>query len=854
MSQLGAGNELRPRTAAGLHKILAVVGTLRHRIDPSHDRQARSFVQRHMVPLPRLHGPGSRRVLIQRHVLTEARPLEDVKHLGCQTKEHQLKLRGRPWTRISRTRHTRSARQPRAGIAKRAPGCTSLLMDPALRASSYRVRPWRALGSAALAKRLPPALAALAELAYDVRWLWVPECRALFEAIDAELFQEFEENAVDLLLDAPPELLERIAADADFLGRLEQVKSARNADLARPCAPASPASRQHPIAFFCSEFAVHGSLPVYAGGLGVLAGDYLKEASDRALPVVGVGLLYRFGYFHQRLDATGWQHECWRGARRTHLPIEPVFASDGTFLEVTIPLATRQVLARVWRATVGRVPLFLLDTDLPQNSAIDRWITAQLYVGDRQIRLAQYLVLGVGGVRALRALGVVPSVVHLNEGHAALSALELAREHVARGSTFEQAVRLAQEQLVFTTHTPVAAGNETYAAKELAPLLEPLANALGVSLQQVFALGSSDSVDAPASFGLTQLALRSARSSNAVSRRHGEIARAMWQPIFPTHAVTPITHVTNGVHLPTWISQPMNQLLTRYLGLGWQERASDPGTWTRVHDIPDEELWAVRCTLRRSLVEYVRARSVEDRLARGDALGYVQAAAHAFDPEVLTVGFARRVATYKRLHLLTQDTLRSLALLRAAQPIQVVLAGKAHPRDQEGKSIIQVVFRMKASEIVGARVAFLEDHDLNMAARLVSGCDLWVNLPRPPMEASGTSGMKAVMNGGLHLSVLDGWWAEAWDGQNGWAIHSESASDPAVQDARDGTQLYDLLEREVVPLFHARDEAGIPHAWIAKIKTSLVTLGPRFGAGRMLNDYVTHQYATRPSSLPSVPI
>ncbi len=693
-----------------------------------------------------------------------------------------------------------------------------------------------------LVTRLPEPLAALAELAYDLRWAWRPECRRLFSSLDDRLFQECGENPVELLIEAPPEALGRFAEDEAFLERMRRIMSARAADLQRPYAAALPASPQHPIAFFCAEFGLHSSLPVYAGGLGVLAGDYLKEASDRALPVVGIGLLYRWGAFHQRLDPGGWQHEYWTPVRRTHLPIEPALAGDGSQLRVCVPIAGREVVAGVWRVQVGRVPLFLLDTDQPDNHPIDRYISAQLYVGSRELRLRQYLVLGIGGVRALRALGIDPSIIHLNEGHAAFAALELLREEVASGRSPADAWAEVREHVVFTTHTPVAAGNERYSQDELRRAFGDYARSIGVSWQDVFALGRSGD-DAPDAFGLTPLALRAARAANGVSPRHGEVARGMWSALRAVGGSSPIGHVSNGVHLPTWMSEAMTDLLTRYLGEGWQERAADPRTWEAVQDIPDAELWAVRCALRRSLVDYVRARSVEDRLSRGESLDYVEAAAKAFDPELLTLGFARRVASYKRLHLLTSDMSRAVALLSSDRPIQVLIAGKAHPRDDEAKRIIQVVFGMKSAWMVGSRVAFLEDYDMAAAARLVAGCDVWVHTPRPPLEASGTSGMKAMLNGSLNLGVRDGWWQEAWDGDNGWAIESDSTLDPHVQDARDGDRLYSLLEREVVPLFHDRDAGGVPSRWVTKIKASLRTLGPRFNASRMLEDYRVRQYA-----------
>ena len=516
-------------------------------------------------------------------------------------------------------------------------------------------------------------------------------------------------------------------------------------------------------------------------------------------------------------------------------------AADGRQIVVHVPVVEREVAVCVWRVRVGRVPLYLLDSDVAQNRTIDRFITSQLYAGDRELRLRQYIVLGIGGVRALRALNIDPAIVHMNEGHPAFAALELLREQTAGQVASDAAWARVRERLVFTTHTPVAAGNETYSSEELSRALGGFADTLHLPWERVLELGSSGD-PASQSFGMTSLALRASRAANAVSRRHGEVARTMWRQLYPATQRVPIAHVTNGVHVPTWMREPMAALLARHLGEEWQERSADAELWSRVKAIPDEELWAVRCELRRALVEYVRTRSVEERLSRGDYLAYAEAAMDAFDPNLLTVGFARRVATYKRLHLLTHDMTRALALLSSTRPIQVVIAGKAHPRDDEAKRIIQVIFRMKGAPVVGSRVAFIEDYDLASAARLVSGCDVWINLPRPPLEASGTSGMKAVLNGGLHLSVLDGWWAEAWNGENGWALHSEPGPDDPVQDARDSDQLYSLLEREVIPLFHERDAHGIPRAWIQKVKQSLCSLAPQFNARRMLHDYCTQQY------------
>jgi starch phosphorylase len=577
---------------------------------------------------------------------------------------------------------------------------------------------------------------------------------------------------------------------------------------------------------------VHESLPVYSGGLGVLAGDLLKEASDRAVPLVAVGLMYRRGYFRQRIDAAGMQHEYWVDTDPERIPAALVTDADGAPLTVTVPIGEAEVTARIWRVDVGRVPLFLLDTDHPGNPPLERWITARLYDGDEQTRLAQYVLLGAGGVRALRALGIDPGVIHLNEGHAALAPFELARE---LGS-----LEAARARTVFTTHTPVPAGNDAYPPEVIAPL----ASAVGMPVEDLIALGRTNPEDGGEKFGVTQAALRVSRAANAVSRRHGEVAREMWKALWPDRAVdaVPIGHVTNGVHYPTWVGAPMRELLDRHLGEDWLERAADPETWSAVDRIPDAELWAVRERQRGELVEFIRERSVTDRLVRGDAREYVEAAARAFDPETLTLGFARRVATYKRLDLLTRDAERTMALLGGERPVQVVLAGKAHPRDEDAKRVLTRLFGLKWSPVIAKRVVFLDDYDLATAAQLVHGCDVWVNLPRPPLEASGTSGMKTAVNGALQLSVLDGWWAEAYEPGIGWALSGEVDGDHGAQDERDAATFHDLLDDEIVPAFYERGEGQPPARWLAHVRASLKALGPRFCAARMLRDYVEGPY------------
>ncbi len=691
--------------------------------------------------------------------------------------------------------------------------------------------------------RLPPRLTPLARVAMNYRWCWTPGGGEVFASIDPHRWELSGMSPYRFFQEVGLAALERAAADDSLVERAQRLADSIDADLARPPA-ATGIAPERPVAFFCAEFGVHASLPLYAGGLGGLAGDILKEASDRALPMVGVGLMYRQGYFHQRLDISGLQHEYWIDTDPERLAAVVVRGDDGKPLTVTIPVWGRDVRAQIWRVDVGRVPLYLLDTQLPGNTVVDRWITARLYDGNPAVRLAQYCVLGVGGVRALAALGIDPGVVHLNEGHAALAALELAAREVAAGADFHAACDRARRRVVFTTHTPVAAGNEGYAAADILAVMPEFPARLSTDTEGFLRLGRMHPDQRLEPSGMTQLAIRMSRSVNAVSKRHGGTARAMWKELFPGVSTekVPIFHITNGVHLPTWLSPALGRLLDRHLAPGWRERAAEPATWEAVLGIPDEEFWAERVAARRQLVESVRRRSVADRLRRGESIDYVQAPAH-FDPDVLTLGFARRLAEYKRLHLLTHDPARALRLLEDPYPVQLFFAGKAHPRDEGAKRIVQTMFALKASPHVAGRVAFLEDHDLSLGAELVAGCDVWINLPRPPLEASGTSGMKAALNGGLNLSVLDGWWMEIYDGENGWAINGNVDPDNAAKDARDAGALYDLLENQVLPLFYERGSDGIPHGWVKKMKASLYSIAPRFSATRMLDEYVQKVYA-----------
>lgn len=697
---------------------------------------------------------------------------------------------------------------------------------------------------AELGRALPERLRPLAQIAYNYRWAWSAEGDVTFRSIDADCWARTGANPRRLLTEVGRRQLEQADGDAALVARVERLASELHDDRRRPWREGA-IGPQHPVAFCCAEFGVHGSLPIYSGGLGILAGDILKEASDLGLPMVGVGLMYRTGYFHQRIDVTGFQHEYWLDADPERLPCVKVTGADGRPLTVTVPVDDEDVVVQVWRVDVGRVPLYLLDSDRPENSPVGRWITSRLYESNRAIRLAQYAVLGVGGVRALRAMGIRPGLYHLNEGHPALGVFELlAQERAARPDGDEAAAwQRVREQVVFTTHTPVAAGNETYARDEILAMLGRIADLAG-DRERFLSIGRIDPDQRDQPSGMTALALRASRHANGVSRRHGQVARGMWQPLFQGRAAedVPIDHVTNGVHVPTWLQGPMRTLLDRHLGPGWLARADDAGTWAPVNDIPAGELWAARCAARRRLVGMITSRATGDRLRRGEPLDYASAGGGGFDEGRLTIGFARRLATYKRLHLVALRPERAIALVGGERPVQFVFAGKAHPADNDAKEVVRRLFALKGAPGVAGRAAFLEDYDMALAGQLVAGCDVWVNLPRPPLEASGTSGMKSVLGGGLQLSVLDGWWAEAYDGSNGWAIDGSVDADHPAQDWRDADAMFELIERQVVPMFHERDADGIPQRWVAMLRRSLVTHGPRFCATRMLREYADRIY------------
>jgi starch phosphorylase len=626
------------------------------------------------------------------------------------------------------------------------------------------------------------------------------------------------QNPVRFLAGLPRQAQADAERDAGLVDRIGRLAAEVDEAVREPAAPAP--GLDGPIAFFCAEYGIHVSLPVYSGGLGVLAGDILKETSDRGVAMVAIGLLYRRGYFCQRVDASGWQQEYWLEHDPAELPLGLVHGADDRPLRLSVPLLGNEVAFQVWLAAVGRVPLLLLDAGLPENDAVARWTSGRLYEGSPEVRLAQYGLLGAGGAQTLAALGIDPAVIHLNEGHPALAPIVLGA---------------APERVVFTTHTPLAAGNETYPSDLFRRAFGGLEPGLGVEAGHLARLAASPDGGA----GMSALAMRLSGRRNAVSRLHGETAREIWAPSFPDAA---IDHVTNGAHLGTFLAEPLAQLFDRHLDGRWRSSPADPSAWEGVRAIPDEELWAARCAARGRLVRFAAGKAVSDRLLRGEGLDYAKAAA-GLDANALTLGFARRLAAYKRLDLLVSDPGRLARILNGDRPCQLLVAGKAHPRDEEGKRVLQRLYACR-HELGPGRMVFLEDYDLAVARELVAGCDVWINLPRPPLEASGTSGMKAAFNGALQLSVLDGWWAEAFTGRNGWGIESDAGADPAAADPADAGRLYTILEEEAVPLFYDRDEAGVPHGWCELVKEAIVTCAPQFTAARMLQDYLDRMYVT----------
>jgi starch phosphorylase len=700
---------------------------------------------------------------------------------------------------------------------------------------------------------LPAPLKPLQRVAWNYWWSWAADGPGVFRDLDPEIWEEYEHNPRQLLAKTQAYRLAEAATDPVYLERVRRLDQSFQSYLnsePRWQSQDSAISVEHPVAYFCAEFGVHTSLPLYSGGLGILAGDHLKSASDLGLPLIAVGLLYRYGYFRQRLRNDGWQEEHYGETRPNDLPIHRVRNDDETPLRIEVSIRERNVLAQVWRADVGRVRLYLLDTNIAENDETDRWVTGHLYGGDRETRIVQEMLLGIGGVRLLRKLGVTPHVFHLNEGHSAFLTLELARELVKNErTTFPEVIERVRKQCVFTTHTPVAAGNDEFEAALVARAFgSAYLKELGLTEDEFLALGRVESGNKTERYGLTPLAIRMCRSTNGVSRKHGEVSRALWRKLWQAQKLeeVPITYITNGVHAPTWLSPLLRQLLEQHVGQNWELGLRNENEWKEaVARIPDEDLWQAHVQLKERLVAFIRHRSIQSRIAAGERADHIEAAKTMFDPGALTIGFARRVAGYKRWNLLLADPQRLLRLINNEErPVQFVFAGKAHPQDEGSKLILQQLAQWRYDPAVRQRAAFLEDYDQEIARQLVQSVDVWLNVPRRPLEASGTSGEKVALNGGLNLSILDGWWLEGYDGTNGFAIgNGTDSTNVAEIDALDAESLYRTLEQEVVPLYYDRETDGLPRNWVARMRRSIQTLAPKYNSDRMVEEYAGRIYS-----------
>jgi len=686
-------------------------------------------------------------------------------------------------------------------------------------------------------------------LARNLWWSWDHDAGSLFRDLDPQRWSQLHHSPVALLNEFPLAKLEARATELGLHSRInyayrrlreyqesEHTWGARRAGVLRP----------RPVAYFSAEFGIHESLPIYSGGLGVLAGDHIKSASDLGIPLVGVGLFYGQGYFRQRLDRDAWQREEYIKNDVSQLAMETAIGKNGRPVAVQVDTRHGVIRAKVWRAKVGRCDLFLLDSDVEGNAPEDRELTSRLYGGDGRVRVHQELLLGVGGLRALKALGITPGVLHLNEGHSGFAVLEAIRMRMEdEGICFEKAVPRVSREVVFTTHTPVPAGHDRFDADLVEEHLGPMREALGLTKQQFLALGQ-EIPESDERFCMTVLGLKLSRRANAVSSLHGEVSRAMWTGLTPgkQEDSVPIGHITNGVHVPSWLAPQMFRLYDRHLGTGWDLKSSESHIWDGIESVDDGELWETHLNLKSRMIEFVRRRAVKQAMRRDEPREELQRLERVLSPDALTIGFARRFATYKRANLILADLEKIAGMVNdPKRPLQFVFAGKAHPNDEPGKRVLQQVAQLMRDPQFADKFVFVEDYDINVGRHFVQGVDVWLNNPRRPLEASGTSGQKVVLNGGLNLSVLDGWWAEAYDGMNGFAIGGgRTHSDMNVHDTRDAEDLMRVLCEEVVPLYYQRDRDGLPRGWIKRMKRTIRTLGWRFNADRMVMDYTLHCY------------
>ncbi len=696
--------------------------------------------------------------------------------------------------------------------------------------------------------RLPERIARLEEVAYNLWWSWNPSARGLFKALDRTLWQTTHHNPVKVLVQCRPETVEARAKDPAYLQWYDSVVAQFDEYLQdpKPWFKARHPESRRPVAYFSAEFGVHNSLPIYSGGLGILAGDHCKTASDLGVPLVGVGFMYPQGYVQQRIGVEGWQQNHYEMLDWSSSPARPALMPDGSPCVLRLALGSWPLHVAVWRVEVGRAALLLMDTNVEGNDPGDREISGRLYGGDQTVRLRQEIVLGIGGTRVLRALGIDAEVFHANEGHAAFLTLERIRERVEKGLSFEEARAEVAATTVFTTHTPVAAGHDVFPEELIEQYFKGYWTSLKLSREEFLALGRHG--DKPG-MNMSALALRLAGRANGVSRRNGIVAREMWKDLYPgkTAEEVPISHVTNGVHLPTWVSQRMSDVFTNHLGGDWRARQDDKAFWAKVSEIPDEVLWGAHVRSKRDLLNMIRgqgrSRWQDDRVDASQVL----AGGALMDQEALTIGFARRFARYKRATLILHDLERlKKLLLDPWRPVQLVFAGKAHPADDGGKLLIQQIYKMAKDPAFGGRIAFLEDYDMHKARYLVQGVDLWLNNPLFPLEACGTSGIKAAANGVPNLSILDGWWEEGWTRENGWAPKGSDHLPDDERDAADAAAIYSVLEEQVVPLYFEQNQKGVPEGWVRVMKESIKTVAPQFCSVRMVKDYAEQLYFPAP--------
>jgi starch phosphorylase len=693
---------------------------------------------------------------------------------------------------------------------------------------------------------LPARLKRLADLAHNLWWVMNPEAARIFKDIDFLTWEQSNHNPVVFLRNVPPEMLIAVTKDRYFLDFYDRIIQQFDAYMRAPktwYSETYPELTQKQIAYFSFEYGLHESLMVYAGGLGVLSGDHLKEASDLGLPLTAVGFLYTYGYFSQKITEDGWQEARNVEINFNDIPLIALYDENHDPIKISIDLLGRTCYARLYELNVGRVRLVLMQTNIPENSPQDRQLTDKLYISDLELRISQEILLGIGGKRALERLGYKPDIYHMNEGHSAFLTLERIRTLLVEGKTLDEAKSIVQQSSVFTTHTPVPAGNDVFPLWLIDKYFVNYTEKIGMSRDEFVNLARIVPEWGGDAFSMPVLALRLSKYANAVSKLHGDVSRHMWHSLWPDLKVedVPIISITNGVHTGTWVARRLSNLYTKYWGPGWVNHIDDQALWDRIEEIPDDEIWRIRVHLKRKMQAYMVARAREEWLHKGVHPVQTVASGVLLDPYRLTIGFARRFATYKRANLLFRDYDRLIRIVtNARMPVQVVFAGKAHPADEPGKLLIQEVYRHVKDARNGGRLVFLDDYDMNMARYLVQGVDVWLNTPRRPREASGTSGEKAALNGTLNFSVLDGWWAEGYNGKNGWAIgdNTEYANLDAQDDA-DSKSLYDTLENEIVPLYYTmRSADGLPADWIQRVKECIRTCSPAFSMTRMVKEYM----------------